>query len=396
MTKQVRGLLVLVAGLAVVGLASCGHYTCSATFGASSCTPSGSGLGGGSTTGSPAAFVYFADDNNGDINAALLDTAANFNEITGFTEPTFPAAIDGGMVVVQKQWLYMPLTSDEILGYSINTTTGALTALPLSPYPTSVSFSISSDPLGHFLFVAAEGGGVSVYQISQTDGSLTLVPGSPFATPGFAWSTTTDGLGKFLYVSQGPLADEVAAFSINSSTGALTPVPGSPFAGVGFNMSSVKGEASGKFLLGTTGLVGVNGEAIDNHIYVFNINQSTGAISPVSGSPFTTLYSPINIAVHPSGTFVYSFSENSSGENGPMEGFQISSTGTLTELSTSPFTSLSFEVGIGTFDQSGAYLFTHPVGSVGALAVDASTGALSSVSSVGIGSNFGWAPVDAQ
>jgi hypothetical protein len=79
-----------------------------------------------------------------------------------------------------------------------------------------------------------------------------------------------------------------------------------------------------------------------------------------------------------------------------MEGFQISSTGTLTELSTSPFTSLSFEVGIGTFDQSGAYLFTHPVGSVGALAVDASTGALSSVSSVGIGSNFGWAPVDAQ
>ena len=64
MTMRVRGVLMLVAGLAVMGLASCGHYNCSsgATFGNSSCTASGGGLGSGGGGGSAtAAFVFVAD-----------------------------------------------------------------------------------------------------------------------------------------------------------------------------------------------------------------------------------------------------------------------------------------------------------------------------------------------
>lgn len=392
MTMRVQASLMVIMAVVMMGLASCDHYNCATgpTLG-SSCTSTGSGLSSGSSgtgTGSPAAFVFFADDNNGDINAAELDTLGNFNEISGFVEPKFASSLDGGMVIVQKQWLYLALTSNQILGYSIGSS-GALTAMTGSPYPTTNSFSITSDPAGKFLFVTGEnGGGISVFQINQTDGSLTEVTGSPFPATGSTWAATTDGLGKFLYVSQGPLGDAVAAYSIGSA-GALTLVPGSPFL---FNMSQVKGEPSGKFLLGTTGLVGVNGEAIDNHLYVFAINQTTGAIAPVSGSPFATTYSPINIVVHPNGNLVYSFSENSSGVNGPMEGFQLSSTGTLTELTGSPFT--AFADGIGMFDQSGAYLITHPVAGLTALSVNTSTGALASVATVSIGSNFGWAPTD--
>jgi len=51
MTMRLRGVLMLLAGLAVMGLASCGHYTCGAGFGVSTCTPSGSGLGGGGFVG---------------------------------------------------------------------------------------------------------------------------------------------------------------------------------------------------------------------------------------------------------------------------------------------------------------------------------------------------------
>jgi hypothetical protein len=393
MTMRVRVVLMLMAAVATMGLAGCGHYTCSAGFGASTCTPGTTGTG----PGSPAAFVYFADDNNGNINAALLDTAGNFADVSGFVEPTFTPAIDGGMVVVQGKWLYMPVSGGEILSYSIDATTGALTAMTTTF--TDNSFSISSDPLGQFLFLTGENSGeISVFQISQTDGSLTQVVGSPFPVGGFAWSAVTDGKGKFLYVTEGPEGDAISAYTIgaNGVPGALGTVPGSPFVGAPFNMWQVRGEPTGNFLLGTSGLVGINGESVDNHIYVFNINQTTGAISQATGSPFATQFSPLFIAVHPSGNFVYSFTENSTGDNTAMEGFALSSTGTLTELTTSPFT--SFTESTGMFDQSGAYLFTHPVGSLGVLNVDLSTGALTEtvVTDLGIGTNFGWAPADAQ
>src|SRR4029077_1401593 len=77
----------------------------------------------------------------------------------------------------------------------------------------------------------------------------------------------------------------------------------------------------------------------------------------VVGSPFATTASPINIAVSPNGRFVYTFNQDTQGVIGPMQGFQLnSSTGALTPLSgISPFTGLNAE--IGRFDQSGLYLF---------------------------------------
>jgi len=387
--RVIAGLAVLIA--AALWMSGCGHYTCKATFGASTCAPTGSGVSGGGgsgNSGTPILFAYFADDNNGNIGAAMLDSAGNFNQLAGFTKPTIPVAIDGGMVVVQGKWLYMPLTTLQIVGFSISSS-GALTALPGSPYNTNDTFSITSDPAGKYLFVGgATQDEVSVFQINQGDGSLTEAAGSPFATPIPAWQETTDGLGKFLYVSAGFAGAQVAAYSIDGATGALTAVAGSPFA---FNMTQVKGEATGKFLFGVTGQSGVNGTPIDDHIYVFNINQTTGAITPASGSPFVTLYSPINIAVNPKGTLLYSFNEAANGNNSPTEGFQINaSTGALTEIS--GLNTLSLPIGM--FDQSGALLVGHGVGSLTALNVNSSTGALTSVANVGIGSNFGWAVVD--
>ena len=63
------------------------------------------------------------------------------------------------------------------------------------------------------------------------------------------------------------------------------------------------------------------------------------------GSPVPTLSSPVYLAVSPNGKFVYTFDQTSdivSTVNDPMEGFAFS-TGTLTELGTSPFAGLGRE-----------------------------------------------------
>ncbi len=162
---------------------------------------------------------------------------------------------------------------------------------------------------------------------------------------------------------------------------------GSPFPA---KLTFVRGEATGKFLLGVSGETGVNGTTIDDHVYVYGINQTTGAIAQVAGSPFASTFSPYNLVTHPVDLFVYTFNESSSGAQDPMEGFEINSTtGELTEINGLS----SFAPSFGMFDQSGSYLFTHGVGEIGELGF--SSGSLTSnTNTLSTGSNFAWAVTD--
>ena len=153
-------------------------------------------------------------------------------------------------------------------------------------------------------------------------------------------------------------------------------------------------EPTGKFLLGITGNGANNGFASDDHVYVFSINQSTGVITPVTGSPFATQFTPANLAVNPNGTFVYTFNQTVTSIS-PMEGFQFNTTtGALTPLTTSPFAALTAPAGV--FDESGAYLFMHPGTTLTVVSVDSSTGALTSIGSPisAIGLPVAWAATD--
>src|SRR5271170_2187356 len=107
MTMRVRAFLMLVAGLAAMGLASCGHYTCGAGFGSSTCTSSGppSIGGGGGSTASGTVYTYLlAETGASDGMAAdsLSLSANSFAEVESFSAPPLPAGLplDGGTVVV--------------------------------------------------------------------------------------------------------------------------------------------------------------------------------------------------------------------------------------------------------------------------------------------------------
>ena len=123
-------------------------------------------------------------------------------------------------------------------------------------------------------------------------------------------------------------------------------------------MWQLQGDPSGQYLIGTT--ASVSG---DTHLYVFSIaplgSIAPGAISQVAGSPFLTHNTPSQVEVQPGGggTLVYSISVSTLGGENPIEGYQLNtSTGALSAISGSPFSFVSMD---GQFDQSGTYFFTY-------------------------------------
>ena len=298
------------------------------------------------------------------------------------------------MVIVNKQFLYVPIGGfSEVLAFSINHSSGALAAISGSPFSAQASDdTVTTDPGGRFLFVGGRlSPSISVYQIDPTTGILTPAPGSPFQSFNvvFANSLTVDATGNFLYVGQTFSSNPVAVFSINQSTGTLTEIGGSPFP---LGVAVVQADPSGKFLLGVADGTGASG---DNHIHVFSIDPTTGAPTSVPGPPFATVNTPFALAIHPSGNFVYPSVADSSDTVTSLEGYQLNaSTGALTALSGSPFTTLP-AVANCQFDQSGADAFCMNASGFSLLGVNASTGALShTVPDLAAPSNFPFAATD--
>jgi DNA-binding beta-propeller fold protein YncE len=365
-------------------------------------TGGGGGGGGGGGSGTATAFVY-AVDQNGSIDGYNLSTSAGtFQTISGYTAPLVPPSDPGvGMVVVKQQFVYTLFedqAAEAIYGWSINSTTGALTALANFPVGVTLSlplvdfnqYNVTTDPGGNYLFVANSGQNeIMVYAIDGTTGALTAV-GSPVTTTIEPGNLATDGLGKFLYLCLDGVDHNggvIVGYTIGVN-GALTVIPGGAFTTPPAGIWQLQGDASGKYMIGTSGSTESILGSDDNHLYVFSIDQTTGVLTQATGSPVTTLYSPFTIAMQPpasGGEYVYSFSINDTdtGYN-PIEGFQLDpTTGTLTELTISPFSGV-FLGQWAQFDQSGANLLvysnvfngTTSATQIGALAVDSTSGSL--------------------
>jgi 6-phosphogluconolactonase (cycloisomerase 2 family) len=121
---------------------------------------------------------------------------------------------------------------------------------------------------------------VDAYSIGS-NGWLSRIQGSPFA-PGVGANSSIVALSpddKHLFVSN-QLSQSVTAFNVDPSTGALTLVSGSPFSapGTGTHPAGMATDQSG-----TTLYVASN----PNLIYVFSI-AADGSLAPVANSPFST------------------------------------------------------------------------------------------------------------
>jgi len=398
MAMKVKVLLSSVLVLSMTWLAGCGgHYHCGTTFGGS-CT---TGTTPPPSSGNANAFAYAVDQNGTMDGFALNATAATFGPVSTYVAPKIATNKGGvGVVVAQGKYLYAVLQDvQQIYGWSIDSsgnltalTTGFPLSLPSLSGISDLSFNqqvVITNPAGTLMFISdAVGEAILVYQISNT-GALTAVTGSPFSTSLVSLSPQNmgmDGLGRFLYVSQVSSTHsgtEVVGYSVSSTganAGALTLIPGSPF---NIPLWEMQGDLSGNYLIGISGRVEFLYGSDDKSLYVYKINQTSGALTAAAGSPTATVYAPFNIAMQPrsvNGEFVYSFSLNATGTaTNPIEGYKLDpTTGALSLVAGSPF-NITTPTAFGQFDQSGSYLFVYssPASSVRLGVVNvASSGAL--------------------
>lgn len=328
------------------------------------------GGGGGGSSGSAFAFAIDQTLGSID-GYTLNAGNSSFQATSGYVAPAIPTGDPGvGMVVVQKKFLYAVFAPENLIyGWSISSsgTLATLAGFPVSvpvsgtiPIANYHQVSVITNPTGTLLFIAqALLNQILVFQVSST-GALTVSP--PVSTGADSpMNLGMDGFGKYLYVTEDPnlsthTATKTAAYVIGA-TGTLTAVPGSPFA---FPMWQVQGDLSGAYVIGISGNSTALSGVDDKNIYVFAINPTTGALTAAAGSPFATTYSPFNLTVNPVGEFAYTFSLNPSDTgNNPTEGFALNQgTGAITVVSGSPFANL-YTGGNGQFEQSGTYLFSH-------------------------------------
>jgi DNA-binding beta-propeller fold protein YncE len=134
---------------------------------------------------------------------------------------------------------------------------------------------------------------------------------------------------EFLFASL-PSSNSLAAFQIDTQTGALTRVPGSPFPATGKGPLGLAVHPSGKFLYGVNS-ASLNSTNDAGTISAYGIAQN-GALSAIGGEVTSgSGIEPFAVAVHPTGTFLYTAAALSS----VPAGYTIdSNTGTLTPMST--------------------------------------------------------------
>ena len=265
-------------------------------------------------------FLYVLHENGLD-NTPLLHVLA-LNPSTGAATPVTGSPFSGGSV--QSIYQVVPTPSGNFLygldpygrqiqGFSVNGTTGALTALP----PVSAGFSpawITVTPSSNYLYAYDTffPGSILGFSINSTTGALTTVNGSPFATPvgsNVNPVLATEPSGKYLYVNVRDNSAAwwgIAGFSINPGTGALSLIssPLSEFGNAGF--AFLQGTAPVSY----TPAFAYAANNLDNDLSLFSVNASSGALNPLSGSPLTGFLSPRAVAIDSQGKFALTADQN--------------------------------------------------------------------------------------
>ncbi len=221
-------------------------------------------------------FAYVA--NNQDDTVSIFAIRGYRLQAVGYVYTGAGSNPRAVVVAPSQAFLYVAEGNVGIAGYAINNINGGLTPVPGSPFLTGTMFSVAMHPSGKFL-VGVSGTGVTVYAIDPSSGSLTSIQTVAGGSP---VSAAIDPTGSFLFTAN-VNSNSVSAFTMNQTTGILTPVAGSPFAS-GASPQSVAIQ-HGKFLYVPNG----NGASVS----AYAINLKTGALVEVAGSPFSAGSVPV-------------------------------------------------------------------------------------------------------
>ena len=169
----------------------------------------------------------------------------------------------------------------------------SLSSVPASPFTVPANgqpVNLILESNGSFLYAPLISGGIAAFTVNASTGALSDVPGSPFPTSNQPFALATDSLGKFLYSIGGSSNNAIEGFSIDANTGALTAIAGSPFI-TPSSLNSLAVDPSGKFLYATVNSTTLPGSAILG----FAIDGSSGSLSGLPTSPYSSPPFPVDV-----------------------------------------------------------------------------------------------------
>jgi YVTN family beta-propeller protein len=172
--------------------------------------------------------------------------------------------------------------------------------------------------------------------------------------------------GSFAYVAN-ESSNTISAYAIDASTGALTPIAGSPFADTGTGPVAVTVDPNGAYLY-----VANNAS---NTVSVYSIDASTGALTAV-GEPTGSGNGPFALLVDPSNQFLFVINKT----DNSVSVFSTSSGGALTSISGSPFSVGSEPTSLAT-DPGGNFLYVtdYSQNAVAVFSIEPGGGALAAI-----------------
>jgi 6-phosphogluconolactonase (cycloisomerase 2 family) len=290
----------------------------------------------GTVTWSSSSAAQAGVVSNGAAAALAAGFAAGTPTITA-TEGTLTGTTALTVVTGSTHYAYISNNADSPPDLGFYTVTASTSPYLTPGTPPTVNIPNDSsqqtvlNPNGKYLYTIDNLSGVWLWNISAT-GVLSI--SSQPSQPGGGGDTNVgviDPYGRFLYVIDNgnpsgtpPVPSTIYAFQISQTDGTLTAVTGSPFT---TNLNASFGmiiDHSGQYLYATNSGNGT--------ISAYQIGQTTGALTPLSTgatiSTGTSASSPFYAALDPTGTYIYV----ANGGDNSVASFSIGTGGVLTSL----------------------------------------------------------------
>lgn len=281
-------------------------------------------------------FLYVANSQANTISIFSIGGDGTLT-LTGTPTPDGGAGPHAAVIDPSGQYLLVTNTfSNDISVFSVDSGSGALTPVPGSPFFANLGpGEILIPPSGKFVYVTNPSlGTVTSFTLSNTTGFLTSTGAAAFSGAG-ASGLTVDGSESFLYVANSSAVNpgstsigNISGFTINSTTGVLTPIVGSPFTSkVGSGPSALVVDPNNRFVYATT-----PGSSFS--IWCYTVNSTNGQLTAVNASPFSVTAGGLFALIDHSGNYFYIGSEAGPG----VVGYTYSpNTGVPTAITGSPF-----------------------------------------------------------
>jgi 6-phosphogluconolactonase len=270
-------------------------------------------------------------------NVTVYNVAAATGVVTnaGFTPSTVdPSAPQStyGITDPYGRFLFVCDVNDTanangaIYAYKISQTNGALTPVAGSPFTANLNGPVGLliDQSGQYLY--ATNGNVanlSAYSINQTTGALTALATPTYATGNGPLFSTWDPTGTYMYIAND--GDGTVTGYTLGTAGALgsattTTVTGSTAL---FSLA-VSPNGSTLYVLDAGETTGA--------LYGFTLTAGAPSATPIAGSPYTTGNNPFTLAIDPTGSIlaVNNVGDGSTASLSNISVYTIASDGTLT------------------------------------------------------------------